>query len=75
MVQSLLVWIALSLLANSGEARLWRGGRERITNGSPQPEGNINEYMCKVRNNVYVPDSNKYMDNLTARRSRITKYD
>lgn len=54
MVRSLFVWIALSLLATSGEARLWRNGKERIANGSPQGEGDINEYMCKVRHRVYV---------------------
>lgn len=54
MIRSLLLWIALGVLATSGEARLWRDGRERNTNGPPQGEGNINEYVCKVRHRVYV---------------------
>lgn len=48
MVRSLLLWIALGLLATSGEARLWRDGRERIANGPAQGEGDINEHLCKV---------------------------
>lgn len=44
----------LGLLATSGEARLRRGGRERIANGAPQGEDDINEYLSKVRHRVYV---------------------
>lgn len=46
-----LLWITLGLLAiSSGVPQ----GRERpATTESPQVEGNINDYMCKVSNRKY----------------------